>query len=146
MQRYKKFQFGTAFWAILVGVTLVVAYLSQDDGSGLGVLPMVVIALALGILFGWLTVSVDEQTVEARLGIGVVRKRILLEQIEGCRVEQLAWYNGLGMRYTQFGRVYTVTGRQIVVLDLVDGRTFGMGSAEPEELCQVITNAVEERR
>jgi hypothetical protein len=146
MDNYRKFQFGTAFWIVLLGVTLLVSLSALNTGLLASVIAMVGIALVLGILFGWLTVVVDAEAVEARLGIGLVRKRIALDQIESCRIEHLAWYNGLGMRYTQFGRVYTVTGRQIIVLDLVDGGTFGMGSAEPERLCKVIMTAVEERR
>ncbi|MCO5184375.1 MAG: hypothetical protein M9965_10615 [Anaerolineae bacterium] len=147
MKRYEHTQFGTAFTVIVIIVAVLIAWSSFVATGGLDVTfwLMAGFMFVLELLFGWLRVSVDNEVVEARMGIGLVRKRIPLREIVSCRIEHLAWYNGIGLRYTQYGRVYTVSGRQIVVLDKVDDSTFGIGSNEPDALCRAITDAVNEQ-
>jgi hypothetical protein len=148
MKRYEHTQFGTAFTVVVVIVAALIAWSSFRAIGSLDVTFWIMVGfmLILEVLFGWLKVTIDAEAVEVRFGIGLIGKRIPLHEIASCRIGSLAWYNGIGMRYTaQYGRVYTVSGRQIVVLDKVDSSTFGIGSDESEQLCRAITEAIREQ-
>lgn len=145
MTPYKHAQFGTAFWGLLFVIGLFVAYLTQRSGGQMSTFYIMIgFFLVLGLLFGRLTVSVDSDTIEARFGIGLIGKKIDVADVADTRIEQLAWYNGLGIRLTQFGWVYVVSGKQIVVLTFEDGNTFGIGTDEPEALMRAIERAKEQ--
>ena len=54
-------------------------------------------------LFGWLTVEINEQFLVCRLGVGLIRKRFALRDIENEKTVRNCWYYGWGIRWTPYG-------------------------------------------
>jgi hypothetical protein len=100
----------------------------------------VVLGAALG-LFSTLRVTVDGQGVTAGFSGGLLSHRVALDEVDAVAVVTVPWYRGWGMRKTAGGRMYNVSGRRAVELTLPEGRTFTIGSDEPEALLAAIEQA-----
>jgi len=104
-------------------------------------LPMLLIAALLVLGFGALTVEVSEDAIRLRFGIGLVRKRVPLQDVRSWREFRNPWYTGWGIRLGPGGVLWNVSGFDAVQLDLGDGRRFRIGTDEPAELVSAITQA-----
>jgi hypothetical protein len=58
-----------------------------------------------------LTVEVDAERVQARFGIGLIRKSIPVAAIVRCEVVRTPSWWGWGMNWTPSGWLYNVSGR-----------------------------------
>ncbi len=97
------------------------------------------------LAFSSLRVTVDETTVAASFTCGLLRRRIPHEEIAAAKIVVTPWYRGWGMRKTRGGWQYNVSGRRAVELELPGGRTFTIGTDEPEALLAAIERARAER-
>lgn len=146
MELYRRRQVG---WIVLVALVAVEASVLVSFAiTGpwwLGVLAGAGIAVT-GLLFGWLTVIVDEQTVVARFGIGIMKRAWRLDEI--ARVEEVRnpWWTGWGIRWLPGRTVYNISGFRAVEFELRDGGTYRIGTAEPEALMAAIERGMERRR
>jgi hypothetical protein len=100
----------------------------------------VVVVLIL-LLFSSLTVSVDGETVEAGFGPGLIRKRFPTARIVQAKPVRNSWWYGWGIRLTPHGWLYNVSGLDAVELLMGDGRTYRIGTDEPEALAAAINTA-----
>ncbi|MFP6598015.1 MAG: hypothetical protein VCC01_11215 [Candidatus Hydrogenedentota bacterium] len=96
------------------------------------------ILLIVGTLFRSLTVCVGKEDISLAFGLGIIRKRFRIEDIESSRVVRNRWYYGLGIRKIQNGWLYNVSGLDAVELQMKDGRRFRIGTDEPDELLEAI--------
>jgi len=103
--------------------------------------PLLLIAAFLVLFFGTLTVEVDEEAIRLRFGIGLVRKRIPLRDVQGWREVRNPWYSGWGIRLGPGGVLWNVSGFDAVQLALGDGKHFRIGTDEPAALVSAITRA-----
>ena len=90
------------------------------------------------VLFAALTIEVAEGVLKVSFGPGIIGKMVRIA-IEACRVVKNPWYYGWGLRLTPHGWLYNVSGTKGAEITLKSGRTFRLGSDEPEMLCQAIT-------
>lgn len=104
---------------------------------GLGILALGALIVAL---FGWLTVTVESNAVRVAFGVGYQRT-IPLSEIRSARPSRSPWWAGWGIRFVPRGLLYNVAGRQVVELELSNGRRALIGTEDPEGL----TRAVNER-
>ncbi len=104
---------------------------------GLGVL------LAAIVLFYSLNVEIADGALVCSFGIGLIRKRLLLSDIERVKVVRNPWYVGWGIRWMpgQYS-LWNVSGVQAVELLLKDGTHFRIGTDEPEVLARAIESQV----
>jgi hypothetical protein len=95
---------------------------------------MATLAVIPALLFGALTVTVDQTSVRWAFGIGLIRKRMAIREIRSIRIVTTPWYAGWGIRLVPGGWLYNVAGRQAVELTHVgDGRTL-LGTNDPSGL------------
>jgi hypothetical protein len=73
------------------------------------------------LLFATMTVIVDDGAVEARFGIGVVRKRVPFASIRAYRVVRNPWYYGWGIHFIPGGILYNASGLSAIELQLTNG-------------------------
>ena len=99
---------------------------------------------ALTLLFGWLTVEVDGETLRARFGIGLVGKTVALADVRTFSSVRNPWYWGWGIRLYPGGTLYNVSGAEAVEIVLNDGRRFRVGTDEPTKLAGAIQRVVGE--
>jgi hypothetical protein len=102
--------------------------------------PAIVGGLLLLVLaqFGSLTTTVDDEALELRMGMGVIRRRIPLRQIASVAVVRTSWIWGWGIRWTPHGWLWNVWGTRGVELRYLDGERFRVGTDEPERLAAAI--------
>jgi hypothetical protein len=131
-------------WAILGVAAAIVAFVwttfpAHAPAAG-RLPPLVVVALVL-LAFGALTVEVDGDALRLRFGIGLVRKRIPIRDVQGWREVRNPWYSGWGIRLGPGYVLWNVSGLDAVELALAGGRRFRVGTDEPAALASAITRA-----
>ena len=152
-----------SWWVtLLFGITFLPAVIalqqlaSGNVGGGDGAMPgwTVVLLLSLGFglpgaiyaFMGELRVQVKERVLDLRWGyLEVIRKEISFQDVaraEAVTYSPIRDFGGWGIRYgTKGKRGWTVKGNQALVLHLVDGTRFYVGSDRPERLLQWVESA-----
>jgi hypothetical protein len=144
MLRYRHTQIGWVhIGALAAAATVALSALASVAPGPAFLLLAGFVALVL-LAFGWLTVTVDETRLEARFGIGLIRKRVALDEIRAFRAVRNRWYYGWGIRYVPGGWLYNVSGLSAVELRLGNGRLVRIGTDEPDALCEALSRRLGE--
>jgi hypothetical protein len=141
MKNYRHTQFG---WATVVclgagGLATVVAAAFQPNPASLLLTGGLV--LLVGAVFSTLTIVVEEGTLRARFGPGLIGKTVRLSEIASVHPIPVRWWYGWGIRLTPHGWLYNVSGWKAVEITLRNGRRFCLGTDEPENLVKAIEEA-----
>ena len=130
----------------LVGALLVIGATATElapDSPGRPFVMAAMVLLALLVpLLGSLTVTVDEEAVTARFGIGQIRRKIKISDIRAATRVRNKWYYGWGIRMLETGWMFNVSGLDAVELELKNGARFRVGTDEPEELVSAIRSSM----
>ncbi len=141
MNTYRHSQFGK------VGIVIVIASAVILWGGNIATIPLlggiVAVQAAALALFASLTVEINAEHLRIRFGIGLIRKRFPLAQIDTCRPVKNAWIYGWGIRLTPHGWLYNVSGLEAVELKMKSGKTCRIGTDEPEALTAAIQAALD---
>lgn len=109
-----------------------------------------IVTLILGIalfLFATLKVTIDDDWLEIRLGIGMIRRKIPLQDIQSVHVIQYPWYCGWGLRVSLRGEmIYSVSGLGAIKINTNNGVKVIIGTDTPEELSSALRKAIERIR
>ncbi len=141
LRYYRHTQFGAAVAGILLSLSAIAAGAELLTGpSALTVLGPVLMAVFL-VLFGTLTVEIDESHLRFRFGIGLIRKSIPLAEIVEARPVRTTWTDGWGIHYTAHGWLYHVSGWEAVEITLTSGQRLRLGTDEPQHLTQALLAA-----
>ncbi|MEI7858142.1 MAG: hypothetical protein WCH85_11680 [Methanomicrobiales archaeon] len=106
----------------------------------IAVLGIMIVVLAI---FSTLTVSIDYNALRIRFGpVGLIRKSWPLAEIASITAVTNPWYYGWGIRWTPRGPLYNVSGYGAVKVLLLSGKTFRIGTGEPEVLKLAIEHAL----
>ncbi len=102
-------------------------------------LVVALVMLAVGWLLFWrLVVVVDEEQVQLRFGIGLIRRSFPLGEITNVEAVRTPWYSGWGIRRVRNGWLYKVAGRNALEVTLTSGERHLIGSDEPNRLGRAI--------
>lgn len=144
MITYRHTQFGTVF-AVAAGVIILIVALPVLLAGTPAVAGLIAILL-LGILllFHSLTVEIDDEHLRLRFGIGLIRKRFPLDEIDSCQPVRNSWLYGWGIRLTPRGWLYNVSGLEAVELTMMNGKTCRIGTDEPRVLAAALQEALED--
>lgn len=142
---YRKTQFGwVIFWSImpLVAFTCVMVIKNKEEMQGM-ILASVLLLLFALLLFKDLTVSVDDSTISIKFGAGLIKKNILLNEIESCKQIRNKWYLGWGIRLGRGFTLYNVSGFDAIEITFKDGRRkIRIGTGDPEGLLEAINSKI----
>ncbi|HEX9392087.1 MAG TPA: hypothetical protein VF928_12305 [Usitatibacteraceae bacterium] len=113
-----------------------------------GVMTPMALGLALmligtSITFSRLDTEVDGEAFT--LHFGLLRwpdRRIELAEIAGALPTRTALLAGWGVRITMRGWLYSVSGREAVIIGLRNGKQFLVGTDDPTGLCDAINGAL----
>jgi hypothetical protein len=133
----------TGFWIIyLIGlpalISLAVGALSPATRPALC---LALVLLLSALLFWKLTIKVDNKTLRASFGIGLIHKTVPVANIVACEPIRIRWWWGWGIHLTPYGWLYNVSGFDAVAITLRNGRRFCLGTDEPENLLKAIQEA-----
>lgn len=104
-------------------------------------LPGSLVFLSSMAVFSSLTTEVTEDAVSAWFTCGLFHRRVPLADVTEAVVVTLPWYVGWGLRFWGGGWLYCVSGRRAVRLSVANGRSFTIGSDEPELLQMAVEDA-----
>lgn len=121
-----------------LGVGAAVAGYSAVRTGSVGVIAVFILLGAALLVFSRLTTVVRDKTFEVFFGLGLVRRRISLNEVREVHVVRNPWYCGWGIRWIGNGWLWNVSGLDAIELRLRDGRRFRVGSDEPERLAAAI--------
>jgi len=132
--RYEHTQVGRLILSLVLPMAALLLVLPAILGWHPALLTGVGALVAIAVLFGSLTVKVEEGLVTARFGPGPVRFRFRRDQIVSARAVRNPWWYGWGIRITPHGRLLNVSGLDAVEIVLRGGRRWRIGSDEPRRL------------
>lgn len=101
-------------------------------------LGILVLVMVLGWFWSVLTVRVDDRQFSLWFGFGWPRRAVPLADIVSAEVTRTSFISGWGMHWTLRGWLYNVSGFDAVLVELAGGKTFLVGSDEPERLKSAI--------
>ncbi|NKB87797.1 MAG: hypothetical protein GKS06_06210 [Acidobacteria bacterium] len=135
-----------AGWLVRIATTpilLVALYIASVRGGDAWLaIPTLGFYGLIVVLFGSLTVTVDDTHVRAAFGIGWVHKKFALADIEAVEPVRNPWYYFWGIRYYGRGMLYNISGLDAVRIQLAEGREARIGTDEPTALAAAIQAAV----
>ena len=102
---------------------------------------MIALFLAILLLFGWLTVEISPEFLVCLFGVGLIRKRLALRDIEEVQAVRNRWYYGWGIRLTPYGWLYNVSGLNAVQIRMSIGKSYRIGTDQPQELLRAISES-----
>jgi hypothetical protein len=144
--RYEHTQIGYLIIFVLFAATVFVAITGIAAPSERGVLVtdgIIELILLIGaIVFSRLTIKIDEETVLACFGIGLICKKVPLSEIVRCESIRIRWWYGWGIHLTPYGWLYNVSGLDAVAITLRDGRKFALGTDDPNGFTSAVRRSV----
>ena len=103
---------------------------------------LAIVILAAGLaLFPTLTIEIVDKALVWYFGLGLIRKKLPLADIDKVTVVKNRLLQGWGIRRLREGWLYNVSGFDAVELTLNDGRIIRLGTDRAEELARVISAA-----
>lgn len=142
-QEYKHKQWGTAsLTGLFILAAMILAIHDQTQ-----VIPAAAVGIIFGILtiiaiiFSSMTIEVNESEVCWSFGLGVIKKRLLLEEIGSCRKVKNPLWMGLGIHAFGTGWIYNVSGLLGIEIELKGGSFIRLGTNQPNYLLQAIDDA-----
>ena len=139
---YRHTQIGYVTLATMLGGVGAVVALSQLPDAPPLLIAIGAFLFVSSALFSSLTIIVSNSQLESHFGLGFWRKRVPLADIVGASITRSTWLEGWGIRITTRGMLYNVSGTRAVEVTLRTGRTFRLGTDEPEALASTIRAAV----
>ena len=116
------------------------------DLAGVSLTMFATLAALLTIsVIAFTTLACTVQDGEFRVACGIFGwpdKRVALSEIAGVLPTKTALISGFGIRVTTRGWLYSVSGRQAVIVGLRDGKQFLVGTDEPTKLADAINQSL----
>ena len=142
---YRHTQKGTVIiislvFGIVLTILISISSIGQIHALPIPILLMVDVILFVSLaLFYSLTVELKAATLICYFGIGLIRKSILLSEIQNVQSVKNPWYVGWGIRWMpgQYW-LWNISGFSAVELTLKNGSRIRLGTDEPEKLVQAI--------
>lgn len=138
MRRYSCRQPASFFGlAVIVTALLYSLYMAVILPHPITIFVAGILVLVLA-LFSSLEVSVDSSTLRLSYGIGLINLNFPLGDIVSVKTVRNKWWYGWGIHLTPHGWLFNVAGLEAVELTMTSGKTYRVGTAEPESLARVI--------
>ncbi len=134
-----------SFPLLFVFIFLVLSYHYQWGDNPIPLLATVLTSSVLFIvwlLFYKLTITIDDKSITASFGIGVIKKALQIENINISSIEKIKtpWYYGIGLRITPHGILYnTKTGFAIKLTSSKNAKSVLIGTSEYEKIKTILT-------
>lgn len=144
MEEYKHTQVGYIHVIAWSAIILFFACINVFTGFEPYTLIILILFPVLLALFSTLTVRVGGGAITVQFGVGIIRKRVQLSDVETYAKVRNPWYYGLGIRYTPRGWLYNIFGLSAIELLMKNGRTCRIGTDDPDGFAQALQEALNE--
>jgi len=121
-----------------------ISYLYQWGNSPIPLIPTIIIeVIFIGIilLMYQLKITIDDSKISILLGIGLIKKSILLKNIAITSMKKVSipWYYGIGIRLTQYGMLYNVSpGPALLIHSKNNQKSILVGTKDANKLMNII--------
>lgn len=117
---------------------------SVDSGTNFLVTSIMALILFILASFASLQVIVDGEYLRVKFGYGIYKKKFALSDIMSAKTVKNHWYYGWGIRGWLWPKmcIYNVSGFDAVEIKLKNGKTYRIGTDEPEKLEQTILYSI----
>lgn len=141
---YKHTQVGYLIIFTLFAVLLSFGIILTQAGLDYIILGIMFFILFILASFTSLIVMIDENFLRIKFGFGIFKKCFLLKEIISARTVKNHWYTGWGIRLWLWPRmnIYNVSGFDAVEIKMKDGKTYRIGTDEPNKLKQAIMQSI----
>ena len=95
------------------------------------------------IVFCSLTIELSDRFLSWYFGPGLIRKQVATTEFKDAIVTKSRLVHGWGVHFTSNGWLYNVSVFDAVQIKLKSGKTFLLGSDEPEQLCSALQRAMD---
>lgn len=129
--------------ALAIGLLFITGLIAVYGFNWIAFAVLLILGVCL-VLFDTLTVVIEEDILEIRFGLGIIRKKFCLKDIESCQVVKNPWYYGWGIHLTPHGWLYNVSGSYAVEIKMKTGKKYRIGTNVPNELEGAIRQSIEE--
>jgi hypothetical protein len=141
--RYEHTQIGhVIIWSLLAIILIASGGLIGSPFHRELALFVSIVLLVCLILFYRLRITIEDETLRASFGPGIIRKRVRLAEIVACEPIRVRWWYGWGIHLSPYGWLYNVSGFDAVAITLRDGRKFALGTDDPDGLTAGIRDAI----
>jgi hypothetical protein len=138
--RYEHTQIGHVIvWSLLAIILIASGGLIGHHAAPASISIILLVCL---VLFYRLKITIDDETLCASFGPGIIHKRIRLAEIVGCEPIRTRWWYGWGIHLTPYGWLYNVSGFDAVAVTLRNGRKFALGTDDPHGLIAAIRDSI----
>ena len=144
MEEYKHTQVGYIHVIAWSAIILFLACINIFTGFEPYTLIFLILLAVLLALLSTLTVRVGGGAITVQFGVGIIRKRVQLSDVETYAKVRNPWYYGLGIRYTPRGWLYNIYGLSAIELLMKNGRTCRIGTNDPEGFAKALQEALDE--
>lgn len=119
---------------------------SADSGTNLLVTATMALIIFILASFWSLQVTINEEYLRIKFGYGIYQKKLLLNDIATAQAVKNHWYYGWGIRGWLWPKmwVYNVSGFEAVEIKLKNGKTYRIGTDEPQKLEQAILRSIKQ--
>ncbi len=147
MNHYEHTQTGTLMWSILeCGAAIFggIGFLKMLNDPAAGLIPFAValIFLVCAVIFHSLTVTVSQDQITIKFGVGLIRKGFAVVDIHEAVIVRNRWYYGWAIKWIPHGWLFNVSGFDAVEIQLKKGRRYRIGTDEPTELLSAINSVI----
>ena len=140
MTRYEHTQIGhVIIWSLLAIILIAGGGLISHHAPP--VVVSIILLLCL-VLFYKLRITIEDGTLCASFGLGLIRKRVRLAEIVECEPIRIRWWYGWGIHLTPRGWLYNVSGFDAVAITLRDGGKLALGTNDPNGLTAALRAAI----
>lgn len=145
----------TQYGTVCIGLFLVVlapifiqifdtGYSQRTDSTALLVIAIILVFALLN--FHKLVIRIDGRSISFRFGIGLFGRRYPFSEIKSCRPARNNLLYGYGIRLTQYGWLYNVSGFKTIEIHLKNKDIIQIGTNKPQEICKLIEDKIENHK
>ena len=148
MKTFKEFQFATIIFIIAIPAQMLLAamFIIQAGTKPMTLVPYLIANgtfVVIYLLFYGMKTIIDEQTIRITYGIGLITKKIKLDEVKDVSVVSNPWYYGWGIRFIPNGMLYNISGSAGVELTFKEkSRILRIGSANASALKLAISSSI----
>lgn len=138
MKQYTHTQIGYLLIIVFSVALILIGTLVFRTNFTLGLIFVFAFMVLCLATFATLTVEVDDQALNLKFGIGLIRKRFPLKEVEAYRAVKNPWYYGWGIHMIQNGWIFNVSGWEAVELQMKNGKKYRIGTDDAEGLANAV--------
>lgn len=138
MIKYNKTQYGQAIIILLIAM-LVIGYILYKENQ-IFVFGMIAFLLLIILNFYKLTIIIKDKTIIASLGIGLLKRKVKINDIDFSTLEKVNYTlkSGIGVRWTSKGWLWNVQLGDAIYFKTKNKRTFLVGTEDYETIVNIL--------